>query len=71
MASYRKIDPRIWNDERFRVLTDSGKLAFLFVLTHPSEDLAVLRQVLFPTERRSRGDGAPEAASANREVGCE
>ena len=35
MARYRKIDPRIWNDEKFRTLSDSGKLAFLFVLTHP------------------------------------
>ena len=35
MARYRKIDPRIWNDEKFRALSDSGKLAFLFVLTHP------------------------------------
>lgn len=35
MARYRKIDPRIWNDEKFRCLSDSGKLAFLFLLTHP------------------------------------
>lgn len=32
---YRKIDPKIWNDEKFRGLSDRGKLAFLFVLTHP------------------------------------
>lgn len=36
MARYRKIDPRIWNDERFRSFTDDGKLAFVFVLTHPA-----------------------------------
>ncbi len=35
MARYRKVDPRIWNDQKFRALTDDGKLAFLFVLTHP------------------------------------
>lgn len=35
MARYRKIDPRIWNDEKFRGLSDNGKLAFLFLLTHP------------------------------------
>jgi hypothetical protein len=34
-ARYRKIDPRIWNDEKFRLLSDDGKLVFLFVLTHP------------------------------------
>ena len=33
-ARYRKIDPRIWNDEKFRTLSDNGKLAFLFPL-HP------------------------------------
>lgn len=35
MAKYRKIDPRIWNDAKFRELSDNGKLVFLFVLTHP------------------------------------
>ena len=35
MGRYRKIDPRIWNDEKFRSLSDRGKLAFFFVLTHP------------------------------------
>lgn len=32
---YRKIDPNIWNDERFNQLSDDGKLAFFFLLTHP------------------------------------
>jgi len=36
VARYRKVDPRIWNDAKFRDLTDNGKLAFLFLLTHPS-----------------------------------
>ena len=27
---------KIWNDEKFREFTDDGKLAFLFLLTHPS-----------------------------------
>lgn len=35
MARYRKIDTRIWNDERFALLSDDGKLVFLFLLTHP------------------------------------
>ena len=35
MSRYRKIDPRIWNDEKFRAFSDDGKLAFLFILTHP------------------------------------
>lgn len=32
---YRKIDTRIWGDEKFRLFSDDGKLAFLFLLTHP------------------------------------
>jgi hypothetical protein len=33
---FRKVDPRIWNDERFCALTDDSQLAFLFVLSHPA-----------------------------------
>jgi hypothetical protein len=35
VSRYRKIDPRIWNDSRFRALSDDGKLTFLLLLTHP------------------------------------
>lgn len=35
MGRYRKIDVRIWNDAKFRTLSDKGKLLFLFILTHP------------------------------------
>lgn len=35
MGRYRKIDTKIWNDENFQAFTDDGKLAFLFLLTHP------------------------------------
>ncbi len=33
---YRKVSPIIWHDEKFRTFTDDGKLAFLFLLTHPA-----------------------------------
>ncbi len=36
VARYRKIDPRIWNDAKFRSLSDNAKLVFLMLLTHPS-----------------------------------
>lgn len=36
MSHYRKVDVRIWNDERFRELSDDGKLVFLKLLTHPN-----------------------------------
>jgi hypothetical protein len=36
MPRYRKVDPRIWNDEKFGALSDTGKLAFLYILTHPN-----------------------------------
>ena len=35
MGHYRKIDPYIWNDERFMSLSSSGQLACFFMLTHP------------------------------------
>lgn len=36
MARYRKVDPRIWNDAKFRELSDNAKLAFFMLLTHPN-----------------------------------
>lgn len=36
MAKYRKVDTKIWNDKRFNSLSSLGKLAFLFILTHPN-----------------------------------
>ncbi len=35
MGKYRKIDPVIWNDEKFMRLSAHGKLACFFMLTHP------------------------------------
>jgi hypothetical protein len=34
-VKYRKIDPRVWNDAKFRRLSDPGKLVFFMLLTHP------------------------------------
>lgn len=36
MSRFRKIDTRIWNDAKFRGLSDGGKLTFLMLLTHPN-----------------------------------
>lgn len=36
MSHYRKIDTRIWNDEKFNRFSDRAKLLFLFLLTHPN-----------------------------------
>ena len=35
MSHHRKIDVRIWNDQKFLSLSERGKLAFLMLLTHP------------------------------------
>lgn len=35
MSRYRKVDPRIWNDAKFRTLSNHGKLLFFMLLTHP------------------------------------
>jgi len=34
---YKKISPCMWNDEKFMSMTNSGKLAFIYMLTHPSQ----------------------------------
>src|SRR5690349_3324012 len=36
MAKYRKIDPRIWNDKKFRSLSYQAQLVFFLLLTHPN-----------------------------------
>lgn len=36
MSRFRKVDPRIWNDEKFRSLSKDGKLVFFMLLTHPN-----------------------------------
>lgn len=35
MSMYRKVDAGTWNDEKFRRLSDDGKLVFLYLLTGP------------------------------------
>ena len=35
MARFRKIDSRLWNDAKFRALSDDAKLVFFLLLTHP------------------------------------
>ena len=35
MARYRKVDTRIWNDQKFNTLSTEGKLLFFFLLSHP------------------------------------
>ena len=36
MAHYRKIDVSIWNDDHFSSMKLQGKMAFLFLVTHPN-----------------------------------
>jgi hypothetical protein len=36
MSRYRKADQMLWCDEKFRALSDDGKLVFLLVLLHPN-----------------------------------
>jgi hypothetical protein len=36
LAHYRKIDSRIWNDEKFTGLSERAQLCFFFSLTHPN-----------------------------------
>jgi hypothetical protein len=44
MGRYRKIDTRIWNDAKFRELSERGQLEFLFGLTHPNMTMLGAKQ---------------------------
>lgn len=39
MARYRKIDPRIWHDDKFPSLPDDAKLIFFHLLTSPRSNM--------------------------------
>jgi len=44
---YRKVSTHIWNDAKFRELSDRAKLVFLFLLTHPQmTSLGAMRATL-------------------------
>ena len=46
MSRYRKINPGIWNDARFRSMSNRGKLSFFLLLTHPNTSaIGTLRAV--------------------------
>ena len=38
MARYRKVDPRIWKDERFLTLNEAEKLVAVYCLTCPQSN---------------------------------
>ncbi len=62
---FRKVDVRIWNDEKFLSLTEEGAFVFLFLLTHPDlRPFGVLKSSMeglasefpfFPRERYAKG----------------
>lgn len=67
MAHYRKIDPRMWNDEKFRSLSMEGKLAFVLLLTHPHMTALGAMRATIPGLAAELGD--PKAfGEAFREV---
>jgi hypothetical protein len=66
-ARYRKIDPRIWNDEKFRALSDDGKLAFLFFLTHPHMTALGAMRGTLPGLAAELGWGAKRFTAAAKE----
>lgn len=68
MGRYRKVDPRIWNDEKFRTLSDDGQLVFLFMMTHPHmTSLGAMRATL-PGLASEKGWPEKRFAKAFREA---
>ncbi len=68
MARYRKVDPRIWNDAKFRSLSDSAKLIFFFLLTHPHMTAIGAMRSSVPGLAAEIGWPAEAFAEAFREV---
>ena len=62
MARYRKIDTRIWNDAKFREMTERGQLAFLFALTHPNMTMLGAMRSTIPGLAAEYGHNATEKA---------
>lgn len=70
MSHYRKVDVRIWNDEKFRELSDDGQFVFIFLLTHPqmtslgamrSSPAALADDLQWAPERFAKGFGEVSA----------
>jgi hypothetical protein len=64
MSRYRKVHVKIWNDEKFMAFSNEGKLAFLFLLTHPHmTSLGAMRATMGGVGRgNGLGGGAMAAA---------
>jgi hypothetical protein len=62
MARYRKIDTRIWNDAKFREMSERGQLAFLFALTHPNMTMLGAMRATIPGLAAEYGHAIPEKA---------
>jgi hypothetical protein len=65
MARYRKIDPRMWNDDKFRTMSHEGQLVWIYMLTGPDSNRIGLYQ--FSIARASEDIGI-ETASVRRSI---
>lgn len=65
MSRYRKIDPRIWDDENFRGLSNDFKIAWLYILTGQSTNQIGLFRLSLPEMGESIG---VDTAKARRSV---
>jgi hypothetical protein len=62
MARYRKIDTRIWNDAKFREMSERAQLVFLFALTHPNMTMLGAMRATIPGLAAEFGHDIPEKA---------
>jgi hypothetical protein len=59
MAHWRKIDCRIWNDEKFLSLSDKAQFLFVYILTHPNMTcLGAMKATLDGLAAERRWDGS-------------
>jgi hypothetical protein len=62
MSRYRKIDTRIWNDAKFREMSERGQLIFLFSLTHPNMTMLGAMRTTIPGLAAEYGHETTEKA---------
>ena len=65
---FRKVDVRVWNDEKFMSLSRDGKLVFLFLLTHPSQTMLGAMRASLPGLASELGMAFKEFSAALLEI---
>lgn len=65
---YRKVSTAIWNDEKFRTLSDDAQLVFFFLLTHPHQTSLGAMRASIPGLAAEKGWALPRFKRSFAEI---